>query len=427
MATFKKVIVRPGVYKVNTPNGREIRAVTKDFLKSVALTAKEMIKNGLKIPSPFSHKDESGIVPGPVFNKDGEELDASTGKKKKWSSDINAGFWSDFETNEAGELIGVVDVPGKASDLSSTAGKIRNTIKETSVFIEPDFTDGLGRHYKNALRHVALVTNAIEPNQDNFELLAEDQEFALAMSFSMADEVSQKPKDSSSDDNSDSMGSSKEDDATKTTAEETSSQEGNISELVTLVKDKLGFEMPSDTDEKNFLDRLRTILVSIESQENPDEEMDNLTKKPKDSETQSSTVIMANETNVTPNENKDNLVIMEKKLNKLLESHLATLREQFTSRIQALIAKGKIGRKYAEATLLPATASIAMSIEDMDDEGNFPKTPLEMALDMLDENTGLLEDTNETLNGTVEDRQDESEQIKMSQEEADAIYNELFN
>jgi hypothetical protein len=42
MAKFRKVIGRPGVFRVNTPNGKEIKALTKDFWKSVYTTAKDI-------------------------------------------------------------------------------------------------------------------------------------------------------------------------------------------------------------------------------------------------------------------------------------------------------------------------------------------------------------------------------------------------
>ena len=44
---------------------------------------------------------------------------------------------------------------------------------------------------------------------------------------------------------------------------------------------------------------------------------------------------------------------MSKKAGALLEQQLATLKKTFKDRIETLIRKGQIGRKYADETLLP--------------------------------------------------------------------------
>ena len=418
MAKFRKVIGRPGVFRIDTPSGKELKPLTATFWKNVHKTAKDMLAAGLRIPSPYAHRDEQGIVPSPVDMQDNEEVDFKTLQKKKWSSDINAGFWEDFEIDKKGQFIGIVDVPGELEDLNSPAGKLRKTIKETSVFIEPEFTDGKGRTWKNALRHVALVTNPVDPDQSNFELISNPDDYALAMAFSMADEVGgDPPKPTEPKDTTD---VNAEDTTTDPTSDETSSVAANIPEIVSLLKDKLGYEMPSDTDEKNFLDRLRTILVSIKEDAQPDEEMKDLEKKPKEAETESSTVIMANE-----DTNPDNVVFINK-INKLVAKQIEDLKEDFKQRIKTLIAAGKITKKYAEAELLPAIGTISMSHEDLDADGNLPRHWLEMSISAMEGRSGLT-DVGELLDeieGSAEPHDDEVP--AMTSDEANAIYNSVL-
>lgn len=422
MPLFRKVIVRPGVFSTKNPKTgkRTIKAVTKDYLKSVCETANEMIKDGIRIPGPYAHKDEKGIVPNVVFTKDGVEVDGETSTPPIWNSAINAGFWQRFEQDAKGQLVGFVDLPGDVKDLNTPSGKVRNTIKETSVFVEPEFTDGLGKVRKNALRHVALVTGAVEPNQEDFELVDTDNQYALAMSFSMSDEVSgatvdepeKTPSGPETESNTDTEPTSKEDET---------SCAANISEIVSLIKDKLGYEMPSDTTDKNFIDRLRTILVSIQSDSNPEENED-LTKKPEKAETESSPVIMSTET-----ENKDNLVVLQNKASKMLEAFMKVFKEDLTSRVNKLIAKGVIGRAQADKILTPQVEALAMSLDDFDVETcTFAKSPLEMSIEILEGNTGLLDNVAETKpNGAVTE-QHLDEQDQMTEDEAEAVYNSVL-
>ena len=421
MARFRKIICRPRVYRVDTPKGRQITPITEKLIRSVAQTANEMLKAGLKIPSPFAHKDGNKIVPGPLVEKEGNEVDAQTLEAPTWNSSLNAGFWEKFEVDNRGNLVGILDVPGSEEDLSTNAGKISKTIKETSVYLVPEFVDGLGRTWKNALRHVAVVNNAIEPDQTNFELIPDTETYALAMAFSMSDEVGysdDKPSESSPKPPKDTTDSEGEDTTTDTTTDETSSSTANIPEIVSLIKDKLGYEMPTDTDDKNFLDRLRTILVSIKQDAEPDEELKDLEKKPKEAETESPTTIMADETN------PDNVVWITK-INKLVKAQVEKLQQEFNTRIQALIASGRISKKHAQTTLLPAVGELSMSHEDLDAEGNFPKTHIEMALELLEEKDSLLDTKLEDkINGTVEDYDDEIP--SMTDKERDALYAQIL-
>jgi hypothetical protein len=433
MAIFRKLITTPNVYRIKTPKGVRIRAVTQELLNEMAETSQNMLDAGIKIPAPFAHKDEDGIVPSPT-TEDGE-TDVQTKQKKLWSSDINAGFWTKFETTNEG-LVGYVEVPDKLAD------KIGTTIQETSVFMEPTFEDGLGRSWKNALRHVALVTNAVEPNQKNFELVDLSPEYSLSMSFSMSDAVGEDKKPSppkSGDSSQGSDTSAKSSSETADTSDEKNSSDdsndndkdkigtGNIPEIVALLKEKLDYELPSDTTPENFLDRLRVLLTSIKKDEEEDEQDFKQNPKSKekpggdDSEVRSSPVAMSNQ------DNKDNIVVLEKKLPKLLEKLLATVKETLTTRVQAALEAGKIGKKTATQMFTEVNA-LVMSLDDLDEEGEFKKSKIEEKLEMAEDLSGFAGDeTNDkTLpNGSFIPNMPDANLPSMTKDELEAVLNSI--
>lgn len=406
MALFRKVIVRPGTYSVRTAKGRRIVPVTRDYIKELYDTNTKILESGMNIPAPYAHRDGENIVPSILTD---EDTDAETKQKKKWSSDINAGFWKKFEVGKDGELAGYVEVPGNENDPNTPAGKLGTTIKETSVFVEPEWEDGLGRKWNKALRHIALVTNPIEPGQSNFEPVTSD--YALAMSFSMADEIGGSPsspgkdtekKEPSSEDQSSETSQEGVGDEGKTESEDTkeldATGEARIGEIVSLFKEKFGVEMPSDTTCDNFFDRLRTILISTPSEDeedlmglrkqkpnkmgkdNKDDKGKDKDGKPFGSETQNTS-----SNSYSMNDNPEVIQDVDKKSSKLLEKYLAALKKSLAERIQAAVAAGKIGKKYAAETLQPQLDALVMSFEDMDEEGEFKKTELEIRLEMAEE------------------------------------------
>jgi hypothetical protein len=407
MAKFRKNIVKPSVYRVNTKEGKQIRAVSSEFLKEVCENTREMMAAGIKVPAPYAHKNENGIYPGPVLEQEGKEVDAKTLEPTVWSSDFNAGFWNEFTLDDT-SIAGVLD---------SSNSDIGETIKDTSIYVDPEFTDGLGRTWKNVIRHVALVTNPVEPYQDNFTKI-EEGEHALAMSFSMSDEVGGDPisqvQDSPSGEASD-----------KTEANPSG---GDVTEIVKLMDEKFGISFPGDTSDANFLDRLLTVLTSIPNEEEGEDEM---LGKPKGSEVQSSPVIMANEN--TDDKKLEQAELLEAKAQKLLEGYMVQVKSNFTDRINALIKKGKIGKEYAEQKLFPAVEGLAMSLDDIDVEGKFKETPLQMSLDMLDSTEGFLDNKetgniNDTGGTLVADPADFSEtEEQMSEEEAAKVYDRILN
>lgn len=412
MAEYRKIILTPNVYSVKTRKGRKLVPVTKTLLKNVAKTANEMIEAGLRIPAPFAHWDENGVAPSPLLD---QETDAETNKKKIWSSDLNAGFWKKFEATNDGELAGYVDI---ADEYES---KVGTTIKETSVFLEPEYTDGLGRTWSNALRHVALVTNAVEPNQKNFELVDTSPEYSLSMAFSMSDAVDsssqEKPKESDTSDEK-----VKSDDSNDKDKDKLGS--GNIPEIISLLKDKLGYEMPSDTTAENFLDRFRTLLTSIKKDELEDDE-ESFNKKPKsdekpggdDAEVRTSPVAMSDTNKTATTE------VFEKKIPKLMEKLIETFKSAISARLDKLAMEGKLSKPKIES-LRQELATLVMSLDDFDEEtGEFKRTSLEEKLEMAEDLSGFYDEpTDKKPKGNTLSNDDGST-APMTKEELDSIYN----
>jgi len=385
MSIFKKKIVTPKVYRANTPfsGGKAVTAMTVDRIKKIHDTAKQMIADGIKITAPFAHKDENGIVPKPLLE----------GQLGSWNSAINGGYWKDFEIDpEDGGLIGFLDAPGDLDDLNTPAGKVGKTIQETSVFLMPEWEDGLGKTREDALWHIALVDGkAVESNQKNFEKV-EDPKLALAMSFSMSDAIDNDP---------------------------TPEQGENKSSLVMSIKEqleeKLEITLLEDTNETNFLDRLLTVLTAMKSKK----EDEDLTQKPEGAEQVSSPIAMSEP---TPE-------VIEKKTNSLLSSLNTHKKLDLKSRLGALQSKGIVGKKRAEDWANKIDA-IAMSLNDFDDDGNCPQTAIEMAIENFEEGgISLLDPPNEdkpkNVHGVEEPSDMGVEEALLSKEDANEVYSTM--
>ena len=364
-ATFKKKILRPGVFNVTTPKGRKVEAFSKGRLADMAKTANKMLDSGLQIAAPYAHKvtSEDGtekIIPRPI----------AEGIKPNWNSGINGGFWKKFEIDEEdNSLVGVLEVPGDKDNLEDPAGKVGTTIRQTSIYSVPNWVDGLNREWKDALMHVALVNKAIEPGQENFSEITEEE--SSAMCISMSDEVDAN------------------EDAPSEEEDKGLAGEDAITKIIEQFNSKLGLELPQDTDHSNFLDRVLTILVSLKSEEEGD-----LTQQPKNSEVPSSPIVMSTD-------NPDNVNVgLEQKVKKAEGAVLSLvnqLKETLKGKVERLVSTGQIGRSLADTKLLPAVSEISMSLEDISEDGSIPQTPIEMSIDLLEENNvALTEDTSST-------------------------------
>lgn len=168
-----KEIIPEGSFLVSTPVGRKPETFTKERLHRLAKTANAMIENGLKIPVPFDHsKDAVPIVKN----------------AKPASSFTNAGYWDRMVVgeNEEGKpvLQGITDLPGSDEEPDSPYYKAKNSAKEVSASIRDEYVDGLGRVWKDAIMHVAIVNHAVIPGQKGFEDLPEN---SYVVNMSMLD------------------------------------------------------------------------------------------------------------------------------------------------------------------------------------------------------------------------------------------------
>lgn len=165
MARFKKDIVSEGEFWVNDPdtNTRHKTVLTRArFAKWLESFNKSRAK-GYNIPAPFDHDTKNAV---PLrFGRDGVPSALS-----------NAGFIESLtqEIRDAGDgksvavLVGEFDVPGDENDPTSPAGRIGKTIRDTSVYIRPNYTDGTGEVHEEGFMHAALCVLPIQPGQANF-------------------------------------------------------------------------------------------------------------------------------------------------------------------------------------------------------------------------------------------------------------------
>ena len=162
MAKFNKHIVSEGFYVVSNGNGqRKLEFIDEQRMKHWSDQAALMNQAGIRIPAPDKHHPQAL----PEGNKGNKWSSSDPGSKS------NFGFWDSFEVKDhlkngknLKALYGTVDVP-----VDQDAQRVGTSVKETSICALPEFIDGEGRVWKDVLTHVALVTNPIEPGQDNFQ------------------------------------------------------------------------------------------------------------------------------------------------------------------------------------------------------------------------------------------------------------------
>lgn len=427
MAVLHKTIVRPGKYLVRTLSGdRAVRKLSKADLARAAKTGNEMIKAGILIPVPYGHSDGNKAVPVPV-TRDLDDpsilLDAKTGKPARWDHALNSGFIQRFEVGADGSLDGYIEAEGDVNDDKTHAGRLGKMFKQVSPLLLGEWIDGKGNLREMAPLHVAVTNKGVEFGQENFRAMPEDQELSIAMSFSDDDLIALSTDDDGTESEKvDPNAKALETDSNKTTVEtDKSSQPAMGPEIVnkvrTELKLKLNVTLPDDTDATNFLDRLLTILTNLEAKEEEEGEFD---VEPEDGKPPKTPTIMSLDE------------LESKKLNGALSTLAEKRKAEFKSRIERAVSKGRTGRAHADKKLLPLVEGFAMSLDDMDDEGNFKPTAIEMALDALEDAEALIDEENP---GKVPDNgytpgqpndmrsPDDSE---VSQKDVDEVLDEIF-
>jgi hypothetical protein len=361
MKTFVKKIVRSNKYTIPGKTPR-VEEVSPQRINSWANTANKMIQAGLKIPAPINH--------------DFQSLPVTVGPDGLSDAAKNSGFWTKFFTKQENghtALYGHLEVPDALSE------KVGQTITETSIYVRPTFTDGLGREWKDAPMHVALVNNPIEPDQSNFQPV---EQGSLALSMSME----QPPAEDIGDPKATSTLPSD-----PQTVEQNQNQTCNISELLAQLREVAGIDLLEDTLPDNLAERLLAALRQKRLSELEDEESEGTTRQPPNNSREPSRPIIMSNTPTTPNltpEQVNELVMAHpaykesrEAVKNLLHHISENARRGFQRRIQQLVQAGVCTKEYAESKLAPLVAQHQVAFQE---DGKSAASTVEILLEGLE-------------------------------------------
>ena len=404
---FIKDIVSVGKYHI--PNGTDKpqeHEVSLDRLRKWANTFNSMRDSGIRIPCPFNH--DINAVPVQLG------LDGTLP-----SSQENAGFWDALWVDEdQGRLMGVLDAPGNVDDASTPAGKISKTVRETSVYVRPKgWTDGSGRDWEEPILHIAAVTHPIQPNQDNFQPLVED--IAIAMSFHQPESKGKKvPKGkaalpiSGEEDDTDPTTPSDPDKVLGSESPDVTSMGNTVGDVVQMLREVAKIGLPEDTNEQNFIERLRIALTQKSISEEEEGGEGSVYQPPEGAALRNAPFVMAFtqqqiDAIVTAKVNNpatgkpfsagdlqsagtvDAEVVMShpkfveltKSTNTLLNTITEQAKNAYKGRIETLVKTGRAGKAYADSTLNPMVDTLAMSFGS---DGKPVAQPLDIVLNTLE-------------------------------------------
>jgi hypothetical protein len=135
---FLKDLVRPGHFEHPTDGWkRDISAEDElNWLRSF----QEMSANGVKVPIYTDHDDAEA----------------------KDQSERTRGYLEDMWLGDTDTLYGVVGFTAEDGP------KLAQTVGQVSIFVDPNFVDGEGREYGEAITHVTLTPEPIVPGQGEF-------------------------------------------------------------------------------------------------------------------------------------------------------------------------------------------------------------------------------------------------------------------
>ena len=342
---FKKPIVTTGVYTVPGDVPRKV-TINKDRLDHWASQFDKMKDTGINIPAPWNHSKDS--VPMSVGN------DGTLPR-----SDINAGWWDKLWV-EDGTLWGELDVPS-----NEDAMKIGKNVKESSIYVRPDFKDGSGNQWKDSLMHIALVTHPIENGQGNFEKLNTGAGAGIALSMSHLTE----PLSMSSPEAAEQQINDNDLNPQKMHED----RNGGVQALLEALR-AVFIDLPEDTNEVNFTERLLVALRQKKMSEHPDDK--SVTKPPEGAKEQPAPVAMSqeNETQVDSNPSEDQLeeVVMShpkfkaasKTIGFLMNHISGEQKDKLIARRDGLIKSGQVTNDYAVKHLNPSIEGFQMSFGD---------------------------------------------------------------
>ncbi len=143
--SFKKDIIREGVY-THPVHGWKLD-VTTERMQGWIDTFKQMRSNGVDVEVVIDHKDTAEAIRGYVTDM----------------------------FMEGNTLYGVHEMRG------ADAIELVKCVRNVSVNIQKDFTDGEGNDYGEAITHSAIVKGPVVPGQGEFEALAASLAVSLAV------------------------------------------------------------------------------------------------------------------------------------------------------------------------------------------------------------------------------------------------------
>ena len=337
---FKKPIVTTGVYTIPGDVPRKVK-INQDRLDHWKDQFDKMKEAGVSVPAPWNHSKEA--LPMSVGN------DGTLPR-----SDINAGWWDKLWV-EDGTLWGELDVPQSAD-----AVKIGTNVKETSIYVRPDFEDGSGNKWQDSLMHIALVTHPIENGQGNFTPVGDESGLAISMSHLTEPLEMASPEKAEEQVSSNPVGVS---------PDRENSQNG-VPALLEALRAVM-IDLPEDTNDTNFMERLLVALRQKKASEHPEDK--SVSKPPEGAKEQPAPVAMsqenAKEIEASSDDKQLEEVVMShpkfqaaQKTVNFLMGHIGNQhKEQLASRRDSLISEGKITEEYAAQHLNPSIDGFQMS------------------------------------------------------------------
>ena len=405
MPRFHKVIVSPGVWEVATDDGgTRQEVVTPARIQKWARNYTRLRSKGYLAPAPFAHVDPvTKQMPHPIQMGRNGTLPRS---------DLNRGFWDSLSVDSTGSLVGEVDVEGDVTDYNTPAGKVGTTIKETSVYVKHGFKDGTGEVYDEMPMHIALVTHPIEGGQSNFQPIASQSGFAIAMSQCvMMASGGQGFGNSNADpitggsDGSQNGSGNNSDRSKSQFSDPTGDTKGPIATKIVqaLRHENIGIDLPDDTDDTNILERILVACRQKATEKSNDFQLQNQSQndpnnppKPKgkgsstrnspEGATEQPASIAMSQTATVP-ATADNALLMSQvqgltEANKLLAGYVTKLeKDKRGSRIQSLVATGRCAKEYAETKLMPLLGAFQMSLAA---DGSPANSPIDAVLEALE-------------------------------------------
>lgn len=249
MAKVSKVVIPQGIHQA--PAGR-VHA-TPSRVQHWATQINAMLKD-LKLPVSWGHQPKATPADPEKTKADAEY----------WQSKLNAGYIESAKVNDAGALEIAMDLPGcelKDGQLLSVTDGKPVVIEEVSAAIKPEFKDGKGRSWKDAIVHVALTTLPVVGQQPAFQPLSLAGTLCLGSASLLYELANEKPDEKPPEKPDDKPADKKEPSAAPFTLEE----------CLRLLKEVKGIVLPENTTAENFFERLCVALNALKSDEKEEE------------------------------------------------------------------------------------------------------------------------------------------------------------